>query len=152
VLLDGTRLSDVSAWGFSYRGVSGWLVSRGDGVDAFWARSPHLGCAVHPVDTGAVLDGAIASADLAPETRGVFFDPCGNSVWLFTGERIFGPAPRGLDRFDATLEATVRGDEVTIDFSSVRLGECSTGVEGHVPCSSPGDATYVDGPPLYDWP
>ncbi len=153
VELAGYRLSEIPAWGFSFRGATGWLVSRSDGgVDAFWARSPYLGCAVYPISSGERFEGAVARYDLSRQTRGVFFDPCGNSLWLFSGERIFGPTPRGLDRFDATLEARPQGDVVTIDFGTVALGACSPGVEGEVQCSLPGESAYVDGPRLYDWP
>lgn len=153
VELDGYRLSEGSAWGFSFRGATGWLVSRDDGgVDAFWARSPHLGCAVYPISSGPLLEGAIASHNLSRETRGVFFDPCSNSIWLFSGERVFGPTPRGLDRFNATLEARPQGDAVTVDFATVRLGVCPPTVEGEIQCSPPGESTYVGGPRLYDWP
>lgn len=152
VQLTNYRLSEVSAWGFAYRGVSGWLVSRDDGgVDAFWDRSPHLGCAVHPRE-GDEVRGSDTAGELSGEIRRIFFDPCYNSSWDITGQRLFGPAPRGLDRFDATLEARPQGDEVTIHFDSVRLGTCGAGVGDEVPCSPPGESTYVDGPPLYDWP
>jgi|GEM_PF-4672679 len=150
VQLSPYRLDEVSAWGFSYRGVSGWLVSRDDGgVDAFWVRSPHLGCAVHPMESDQELERGSASG-LGGESPMMFFDPCSNSRWDFSGERLFGPAPRGLDRFDATLTAHPQGDEVTIQLDSVRLGTCSPG--GDVPCSPPGESMYIDGPPLYDWP
>lgn len=31
--------------------------------------------------------------------RGVFIDPCGGSKFTIDGSRLFGPSPRGLDRF-----------------------------------------------------
>lgn len=41
--------------------------------------------------------------------RGVFLDPCGGSSYDISGHRLFGPAPRDLDRFpvQVTKDATV---------------------------------------------
>lgn len=36
-------------------------------------------------------------------TRGLFRDPCGGSVYDITGHRLFGPAPRDLDRFSVEV-------------------------------------------------
>ena len=43
----------LAAQAFEVEGVRGWLVRQRDGrVDAFWARSPHRGCAVELLEAG----------------------------------------------------------------------------------------------------
>ena len=78
-----------------------------------------------------VLDGAAEG----PGFRG----PCTGSAFLLDGTRVFGPAPRGLDRFATELD----GDIVRIDVTEAILGPCSPGVvplegEDEVACSVPG--------------
>ena len=107
---------------FSVEGVEGWLVRREDGgVDVFWSRSPHRGCEVVFVPRG---DPRLETEPpLFEGEPGGFFDPCGDSRWLLNGERVFGPTPRGLDRFPAAEGEA----HVLIDLGRVLLGECSDG-------------------------
>jgi menaquinol-cytochrome c reductase iron-sulfur subunit len=74
-----------------------WLSRTGDAtVVAFSAVCPHLGCAV----------GYDARA-------GHFRCPCHDSAFTSTGERIAGPAERGLDALDVTVDAEARRVLVT---------------------------------------
>jgi len=105
-----------------------WLVrDEFDDVVALFSRDPHQGCSVD----FKVLDGAAEG----PGFRG----PCTGSAFLIDGTRVFGPAPRGLDRFATELD----GDIVRIDVTEAILGTCSPGVvvaEGEeIACSVPGD-------------
>ena len=85
---------------FAVDGVEGWLVRREDGgVDAFSARSPQRRCRVELLRAG---DPRLETdPPLFEGEPGGFFDPCSNSFWLLSGEHVFGPAPRDLDRFPA---------------------------------------------------
>ena len=70
-----------------------------------------------------------------------FLDPCGNSRWRLSGERVFGPAPRGLDRFPvAEGEAAI-----LIDLGRVLLGVCARGTTA-TRCSGEGLPRTADGP------
>ncbi|MSP22220.1 MAG: hypothetical protein EXR66_04280 [Dehalococcoidia bacterium] len=63
----------------------------------------------------------------------LFRTPCLGSTFLLDGTRIFGPAPRGLDRFPTRIE----GDTVNIDLRRIILGRC--GSEPPRDCSLPGE-------------
>ena len=108
---------------FAVQDVRGWLVRQRDGrLDAFWARSPDRdadrGCAVELVEAGDPRLERVPPP-FAGEPGG-FLDPCGGSRWLLSGERVFGPAPRGLDRFPLA-----EGDSaLLIDLGRVLLGAC----------------------------
>ena len=74
--------------------------------------------------------------------RGGFLDPCGDSRWLLSGERVFGPAPRGLDRFPLAEG----GSALLIDLGRVLLGACSDGTSAER-CSDFGLPVVESGPP-----
>ncbi len=61
-----------------------WLVRRGDGVVAYTATCPHLGCSV----------------DYRAEACR-FACPCHASFFAIDGRRLAGPSPRGMDALDA---------------------------------------------------
>jgi Rieske Fe-S protein len=78
----------------------------GDAPDRFQAvclRCPHEGCDVEFVrDPGALPPEIIAEVG-HPVTEPVYVCPCHNSTFrVDTGERLAGPAPRGLYRFRVT--------------------------------------------------
>jgi cytochrome b6-f complex iron-sulfur subunit len=66
-----------------------------DGVRALWWKCPHLGCTV-PWIAGEEL----------------FICPCHGSVYAYSGERISGPAPYGLNEM---LVTTNDDGSVTVD-------------------------------------
>jgi len=75
---------------FQVRGEPGLLLLVGEGVKAYSARCPHMGC---PVSLG----------------ERVIECPCHGSTFApSTGRRLSGPAPKGLRE----LEVEVKGGEV----------------------------------------
>ena len=80
-----------------------FIVLAADGSPiALYARDPHLGCEVKWV-----------------EARYRFEDPCTGSWYNVAGEWEFGPSPRGLDRFAASIN---ENDELIIDVGDFQLG------------------------------
>jgi cytochrome b6-f complex iron-sulfur subunit len=71
------------------------------GIVALYQKCVHLGCRVPWCDTSQWFEC-----------------PCHGSKYSRVGEKKGGPAPRGLDRFAATVD----GQSVTIDTSTVILG------------------------------
>jgi len=74
-----------------------WLVKLGD--DQFIAlltRSPYRGCTV-PWRPDFEFMGK----------KGWFRDPCHNDTFSIDGSHVFGPAPRGMDRFPVRIEAGI---------------------------------------------
>jgi cytochrome b6-f complex iron-sulfur subunit len=112
-----------------------WLVLHEDGtVDAFYARDPRTGCYL-PWRTDFTFEGK----------AGWFRDPCHGSTYDLEGTRVFGPAARGVDEFDAEVTDTT----VIVDLERFRLGECWAGVPEaeRPPCSEPGQPRYEDDQP-----
>jgi len=100
------------------------LVAMREGIAVISQKCPHLGCRV-------------------PEcaTSQWFECQCHGSQYNRVGEKKAGPAPRGMDRFPATISAA--GD-VTIDTGSVvpgpAIGVNTTGQEAEGPhCTSGGE-------------
>jgi cytochrome b6-f complex iron-sulfur subunit len=70
---------------------------------ALYARDPHrFGCWV-----------------AWEESKRRFADPCGGSRYTQTGEYIYGPAPRGLDRFAVIV---MNDGEVLVNVSDYQQG------------------------------
>ena len=99
-----------------------WLVNLteeqgGPGFLALWWKCPHLGCTVPWRDGFGFVD---------PETgisrQGWFRCPCHGSTYNDAGVRVFGPAPRSMDR----MEVTIDPDSGRI---SVNTGSISRGTE-----------------------
>lgn len=82
---------------------------------ALYAKDPHLGCMVP----------WLPEYEVAGET-GWFLNPCHGERYNIRGERVFGPAPRGLDRFSVTL----RGELVVVDLSDLQEGPRTPPPEG----------------------
>lgn len=126
--------ADAIAAPFREGQLGGWVVRQPDGsLWAFSAASPHQGQPVGLVGPGNPLYesfGTTRSFD-GP----AFFRDTIGSIWQLDGTRLFGPAPRGLDRFDIS---SVEGDWVTVDLGTLHLGACSPQVHFHgpPPCSS----------------
>ncbi|MPZ97829.1 MAG: hypothetical protein GEU80_00605 [Dehalococcoidia bacterium] len=127
--------------------IGGYLVRREDGsIDALFARSTHLGCDVEqrPASAGWTPDGIYPGGLL-------FADVCSGGMWDLRGERVFGPPPRGLDRFPVVMH----GDHIEVDLGTVVLGACSAGIDwrNSTPrCSTPERPLYEDGPAVSLWP
>ncbi len=88
-----------------------WLVSLteeqgGPGYLALWWKCPHLGCTV-PWRDGFSWPDPVTKQN----TRGWFRCPCHGSTYNHAGVRVFGPAPRSMDRMEVTIDpATGRVD------------------------------------------
>jgi cytochrome b6-f complex iron-sulfur subunit len=65
-----------------------YVVNPGPGLLALWWRCVHLGCTVPWV-----------------ASENDFHCPCHGSVYLYTGERVAGPAPRSLDLFPIQIDS-----------------------------------------------
>ena len=73
-----------------------YVVNANDYLFALSQKCPHLGCHVPYC-----------------ESSGRFECPCHGSIYDLAGEYITGPAPRGMDRYEVTLD----GDNVVVDTS-----------------------------------
>ncbi|MBP6836843.1 MAG: Rieske 2Fe-2S domain-containing protein [Kofleriaceae bacterium] len=78
-----------------------WVRRDGDRLFALSATCPHLGCAIGWDDT-----------------RGRFACPCHDSAFAVSGERITGPAERGLD----PLPIVVEGGRLKLTWMRFRAG------------------------------
>jgi nitrite reductase/ring-hydroxylating ferredoxin subunit len=76
-------------------------------IRALSSKDPHLGCAV-PWRPDFEWDG---------ET-GFFRNPCHGETFDMAGNRVFGPSPRGLDRFGVEIE----NGRVVVDLDDVTRG------------------------------
>lgn len=87
--------------------VSGTIVrtAAGEGPEQFAAvcvRCPHELCDVDYVDDPKRLPQEVVSEIGRPVSEPVYVCPCHNSTFKVDGERLSGPAPRGLYRFRVT--------------------------------------------------
>ena len=87
--------------------VSGMIVrtAAGERVEQFSAvcvRCPHELCDVDYVDDPKRLPPEIVNEIGRPVSEPVYVCPCHNSTFKADGERLSGPAPRGLYRFRVT--------------------------------------------------
>jgi len=96
-----------------------FVMLDGGRLFAFSRRSTHLGCTVvwRP---NREFNG----------TKGLFSDPCGGSLWALDGQPVFGPAPRGMDRYPV---AVVNG-EVSVDTRNLICGFGYEGDARPLPC------------------
>ncbi len=68
-----------------------YVVNANNHLFALSQKCPHLGCHVPFC-----------------ESSGRFECPCHGSIFDLAGEYITGPSPRGMDRYDVTLDGTHR--------------------------------------------
>jgi cytochrome b6-f complex iron-sulfur subunit len=84
-----------------------WLVhlteEQGGGFLALWWKCPHLGCTVPWRPTFSFPDPATGQ-----DKRGWFRCPCHGSTYNDAGVRVFGPAPRSMDRMELTIDPATK--------------------------------------------
>jgi cytochrome b6-f complex iron-sulfur subunit len=78
-----------------------YVVNANDHLFALSQKCPHLGCRVPYCDSS-----------------GRFECPCHGSVFDLAGEYIQGPAPRGMDQYEVTLD----GRNVVVDTGALKSG------------------------------
>jgi cytochrome b6-f complex iron-sulfur subunit len=80
-----------------------WLVhlteEQGGGFLALWWKCPHLGCTVPWAPNFTFVN-----PETNQESRGWFRCPCHGSTYNDAGVRVFGPAPRSMDRMALTID------------------------------------------------
>lgn len=79
------------------------------GLLALWWKCPHLGCTVPWLNNYSYAD-----------KRGWFRCPCHGSTYDDAGVRVFGPAPRSLDRMTVTVDPA--SGRVSVDTGSIENG------------------------------
>ena len=90
------------------------------GFLALWWKCPHLGCTIP-------YRGNHTFAD----RRGWFLCPCHGSTYDNAGVRVFGPAPRSMDRMEVTIDAD--SGRISVNTGSISKGttdNASFAVEG----------------------
>jgi len=108
-----------------------WLVSLteeqgGPGFLALWKKCPHLGCTVPWKEDFSFVD-----PNTGQEAKGWFRCPCHGSTYNSAGVRVFGPAPRSMDRMDLTIadgQITVDTRAATNPTTDVKPGKGGKGV------------------------
>ena len=97
-----------------------WLVNLtaeqgGPGFLALWWKCPHLGCTVPWRESFVFPDPATGQDD-----RGWFRCPCHGSTYSDAGIRVFGPAPRSLDRMALTIDPATK--RISVNTGSITKG------------------------------
>jgi cytochrome b6-f complex iron-sulfur subunit len=96
-----------------------WLVNLtaeqgGPGYLALWWKCPHLGCTV-PWREGFSWPNAEGV-----NTLGWFRCPCHGSTYNHAGVRVFGPAPRSMDRMEITIDSAT--GRIDVNTGSISKG------------------------------
>ncbi len=97
-----------------------WLVNLteeqgGPGFLALWWKCPHLGCTVPWRQEFPFIDPATGQ-----EKRGWFRCPCHGSTYDDAGVRVYGPAPRPMDRMQLTIDPDSR--RITVNTGRITKG------------------------------
>jgi cytochrome b6-f complex iron-sulfur subunit len=103
-----------------------WLVNLteeqgGPGFLALWQKCPHLGCTVPWLPAFSFND-----------KKGWFRCPCHQSTYNDAGVRVYGPAPRSMDRMKVVIDES---GAVNVDTSAISKGSVD-------------NATYAVQPPV----
>jgi menaquinol-cytochrome c reductase iron-sulfur subunit len=93
------KVSQNGGWGRFNTERLVWAIRQGEAITVFTAVCPHLGCTV-----SARAEGFVCA--------------CHSSKWDARGEKLSGPAPRGLD----VLEHRIEGDKLRIRYQNFRHG------------------------------
>ena len=96
-----------------------WMVNLteeqgGPGFLALWWKCPHLGCTVPWRETFSFVDPATGA-----NKQGWFRCPCHGSTYNDAGVRVFGPAPRSMDRMDLTIDGS---GNISVNTGSISKG------------------------------
>jgi nitrite reductase/ring-hydroxylating ferredoxin subunit len=94
-----------------------YVVNANDYIFALSQKCPHLGCHVPYC-----------------ESSGRFECPCHGSIYDLAGEYIAGPAPRGMDRYQITLD----GSNVVVDTGVLEPGPAHGAKVFLTPAKGPG--------------
>jgi cytochrome b6-f complex iron-sulfur subunit len=86
----------------------------GPGFLALWWKCPHLGCTVPWRETFSFVDPATGAS-----TQGWFRCPCHGSTYNHAGVRVFGPAPRSMDRMELTIDGS---GNITVNTGAITKG------------------------------
>jgi cytochrome b6-f complex iron-sulfur subunit len=79
------------------------------GFLALWWKCPHLGCTVPWRPTFSF-----------PDKQGWFRCPCHGSTYDDAGQRVFGPAPRSMDRMQITIDPA--SGRISVNTGSITKG------------------------------
>ena len=79
------------------------------GYLALWWKCPHLGCTIPYRDTYSFDD-----------QKGWFLCPCHGSTYDNAGVRVFGPAPRSMDRMEVTIDPD--SGRISVNTGSISKG------------------------------
>ena len=97
------------AWTHATQRIGAVFLTRSDKdpshIVCFSTTCPHLGCAVH----------------FDPEHK-QFECPCHKSGFAVDGQKLFGPALRGLDRLDVKLEDNSGTKKIWVDYERFQAG------------------------------
>jgi cytochrome b6-f complex iron-sulfur subunit len=94
-----------------------YVVNANDYIFALSQKCPHLGCHVPYC-----------------ESSGRFECPCHGSIYDLAGEHIAGPAPRGMDRYEVTLQ----DQKVVVDTGVLQPGPARGAKHFLTPAKGPG--------------
>jgi len=115
------NVSDYPAGGQPVANSQGkfWMVNLteeqgGPGFLALWWKCPHLGCTVPWREAFSFVDPATGAS-----TQGWFRCPCHGSTYTRAGVRVFGPAPRSMDRMELTIDG---GGNITVNTGAITKG------------------------------
>jgi cytochrome b6-f complex iron-sulfur subunit len=96
-----------------------WMVNLpeeegGPGFLALWWKCPHLGCTVPWRETFSFTDPQTGAS-----AQGWFRCPCHGSTYTMAGVRVFGPAPRSMDRMEVTIDG---GGNISVNTGAITKG------------------------------